>query len=94
MDKKLRKTELNLYHYEGVKKVAGAHSKITGDVSDLLTGNVSDLTGNVSGIRGDVSGIRGDVSGIKGNVDLCKITDAERRIGIIIMDLIEEETGQ
>jgi hypothetical protein len=44
----------------------------------------------VSGIWGNVSGIWGNVSGIRGNVDLCEITEEERRIGIKIKDLIKD----
>ena len=40
-------------------------------------------------ISGDVSGISGNVSGIIGNVDLCEITDEERKNGVDINDLIK-----
>jgi hypothetical protein len=37
-----------------------------------------------------VSGIRGDMSGIRGNVDLCEITEKERKTCIEIENLIIE----
>ena len=38
---------------------------------------------------GDLSGVRGDLSGVSGNIDDCEITDEDRKKGISIDDLIE-----
>jgi len=81
MKKNLEKIENEIYHY-----VYGV--KISGDVSGI-SGDVSGISGDVSGISGDVSGISGNVSGIIGNVDLCEITDEERKNGVDINDLIK-----
>ena len=74
MKKALRRVIQELYFYKGDEKILGVHSKITGDIS--------------SGLRGDISGIRGDVTNIQGNVNLCEITEKERKKGININDLI------
>ena len=104
MKRMLKRQRAEIYYYENNKKIIGVHLAIKGDVSGIkgdvsgIKGDVSDIWGNVSGIKGDVSGIKGDVSGIwgdvsgiKGNVDLCEITEEERKIGIRIEDLIIKE---
>ena len=48
------------------------------------------IAGASPDIWGDVTGIRGNVSGISGNVDDCEITNAERKEGVAINDLITE----
>ena len=55
---------------------------------ERIDGPTDCIAGDVSGIRGDVSGIEGDVSDIRGDVDNAELTDAERRAGIDINELI------
>ena len=76
MKKLLKRKKLELYYYKNSKKIVGTHNKISG---------------NVSGISGNVSGISGNVSGISGDLDICEITEEERKRGILIEDLIEKE---
>ncbi|MBN2591600.1 MAG: hypothetical protein JXA96_17170 [Sedimentisphaerales bacterium] len=47
-----------------------------------------EIKGIHADLGGDMSGIRGDVSGIYGDLDMCKITDEERKAGILIKDLV------
>ena len=81
MKRLLKRNVSEIYYYNGSKKIIGIHSNITG--------NASGIRGDVSDIRGDVSGIRGDVNGITGNIDMCEITEEERKEGIKIEDLLE-----
>jgi len=67
-------------------KIIGMHSGISGYVSGIY--------GYVTRISGNVTGISGNVSGISGNLDLCEITDAERKVGIDINDLIKKEEAE
>ena len=89
MKRMLRKQKAELYYYERDIKKMGAHANVTGNIS-RLTGNISRLTGDISaGLTGDISGLTGNISGkIEGDIDLCEITDGERRKGIDIEDLI------
>jgi hypothetical protein len=97
MIRKLKEIEQKLYYYENNKKIIGVHSKITGNVSGLtgdvngLRGNVNGLTGNVSELTGDVSELTGIATNIEGDIDLCKITEEERKKTINIEELIIKE---
>jgi hypothetical protein len=42
-------------------------------------------------VSGNLSGISGDLSRISGNLDLCEITDEERKAGINIEELIIDD---
>lgn len=68
--------------------VTGLRGEITG-----LWGDCSGLWGKVSsGLRGEVhSGLWGEITGLRGNLDDCEITDEERKKGIQITDLVEDE---
>ena len=96
MKKALKKIENKTWYYKDGASVYGVHDKITGDASGIsgdasgIWGNVSGITGDVSGITGYVSGIRGDVSGIRGDVDVCELTDEDRKNGLDIRDLLEK----
>ena len=96
MKRALTRTTDAIYYYVGDPRVAGAHDKISGDVTWLsgnvsgLSGNVSGIVGDVSGLRGDVSGLRGDVSGLSGYIDDCGLTDVDRAAGVNIDDLTLE----
>lgn len=72
-----------LYHYENGKKVCG-------NCTDLR-GNCTNLRGDCSGIWGNCTGLRGNCSNISGDLDLCKISEKERKIRIDIKNLIKEE---
>lgn len=52
-------------------------------------GYLSGVWGDLSGVWGDLTGVRGDLSGVSGNIDDCEITDEDRKKGISIDDLIE-----
>jgi len=39
-------------------------------------------------LTGDVSGLRGYVSGLRGDVDDCQLSDADRKAGVNISDLV------
>ncbi|MFA6097587.1 MAG: hypothetical protein WC788_08265 [Candidatus Paceibacterota bacterium] len=81
MEKKLTRIKNEIYHFDkDDKKIVGAHSNLSGDVSGIC-GDVIDIYGNVSGIRGNVGGICGDV-------DDCEITEEDRNRGINISELI------
>ena len=70
----LKRTEYKIYHYVDGKEIIGAPSDIRGDLSD---------------IRGDLSDIRGNLSGVTGDLSDCEISDIDRKNGIDILDLIE-----
>jgi len=84
------------------KKLTGMHSGIIGTPSSglwgdfsNLWGDISGLTGNISsGLTGDISGLTGDISDLWGNLDNCEITDEERKNGIKITDLINNQEPQ
>ena len=86
MKKALTKTKVKfpIYYYQNNIRKEGVHSRIKG--------NVSGIWGDVSGIRGDVSGIRGDVSEVHGDMNLCEITEKEKKEGIKIDKLIKDST--
>ena len=91
MKKALKRNRQEVYYYESNKKIFGLHSKVTGNISGL-TGNISSgLTGDISGLTGDISGLIGIVTNITGNIDLCKITEKERKETINIEKLVTEE---
>ena len=48
------------------------------------------MIGNCSGLRGDCSGLKGNCTGLRGNLDLCEITDSDRKEGVEITDLIDK----
>ena len=81
MIKKLKKID---------EKLVGKHRGLSGNCSNLR-GDCSSLRGNCSSLRGDCSSLRGDCSGLSGDLDLCEITDEERRAGIDINDLTGEQ---
>jgi len=39
-------------------------------------------------LRGDITGLRGDCSGLTGDIDACELSDADRKKGVKIEDLI------
>jgi len=43
-------------------------------------------------IPGLHSDLYGDISDLHGNIDLCEITEEERKAGIKVEDLVEDET--
>jgi len=66
----------------------GYLSGVWGDLSGV-SGDLSGVWGDLSGVWGDLTGVRGDLSGVSGNIDDCEITDEDRKKGISIDDLIE-----
>lgn len=46
------------------------------------------MIGDASGLVGDCTGISGYCTGIFGDIDICNITDDERKFGVNINDLI------
>ena len=64
-------------------------SNIWGDASNIY-GNASNIYGSVSNIWGNVSDIYGYVSDICGNLDLCDISDEERKYGVCISELVSK----
>ena len=54
-----------------------------------VRGDLSGVWGDLSGVWGDLTGVSGDLSGVSGNIDDCEITDEDRKKGISIDDLIE-----
>ena len=59
-----------------------------------LRGDCSGLEGNCSGLEGNCTGLWGDCTGLEGNLDVCELTDAERRAGVDITKLIAPRTGE
>lgn len=87
MKKALVKKEQGIWYFVDGTRIEGSHSRLYGNVSGI-SGDVSGIYGDVSRLSGTVSGIYGTVSGIYGNVSDCEISDAERKAGVFINDLI------
>ena len=47
--------------------------------------------GDLSGVRGNLSEVSGNLSEVSGDLDECQITGEDRKNGIDIEDLIEQE---
>ena len=60
------------------------------DAPDNVSGNLTGISGDLTGIRGNLTGIRGDLTGISGDLDDCDISDADRKKGINIDDLLKD----
>ena len=56
--------------------------------------NAQVLIGQHPGLRGNCTGLWGDCTGLRGNLDVCELTDAERRAGVDITKLIAPRTGE
>ena len=68
----------------------GDISGLHGNISGLLHGNISGIYGNISsGLCGNISGIYGDCTDIFGDLDLCELTEEERKQGVKISDLLK-----
>ena len=65
----------------------GDISGLSGDISELY-GDISELYGDISELSGDITGLTGDITGLTGNINNCEITDGERKAGVNIQDLI------
>lgn len=95
MKKMLKRKDVTLYHYINGVRVAGAHKElhddgrleITGDCSNIY-GYPQSLIGDCSNLRGNVTGIIGHCSHVSGDLDACEITDAQRRMIIVIETLL------
>jgi len=86
--------------YINAQVLIGQHPGLRGNCTGLwgdcsgLEGNCSGLKGNCSGLRGNCTGLWGDCTGLEGNLDVCELTDAERRAGVDITKLIAPRTGE
>jgi hypothetical protein len=76
----------------------GAPPCVSGDLTGIygeLTGVYGDLSGVYgylsSGISGDLTGISGNLTNVYGNLDDAEISDAERKKGVSIDDLIKQD---
>ena len=76
MKRKLIKTKNNLFYLKDGKEIEGRNNSMDGDCT---------------GLRGDCSGLCGDCSGLRGDIDVCEITEEERKKGINIRDLVEKK---
>jgi hypothetical protein len=82
------------------KKIDGLPEGVYGDMTGAhgdLTGVRGDLTcvwGDLSGMRGDMTGVYGDLTGVLGDIDLCAITDDDRKRKVDIDDLIVIDGGE
>jgi len=45
----------------------------------------------VETLRGNVTGLSGNTTGLSGNLDDCEISDEDRKNGVNIRSLVEEE---
>jgi len=85
-------------------RMSGFLTGLWGDCTDAwgdftwLKGNCTWLVGDCTGLEGDCSGILGDCTGIKGNcsdifgnLDQCRITQKNRKKGVLIDDLVMVE---
>ena len=52
-------------------------------------GYLSGVWGDLTEVSGNLTGVRGYLSGVSGDLDDCEITDEDRKKGISIDDLIE-----
>jgi hypothetical protein len=98
MIRKLKKVIRKLYYFDfSGGQIEGKKQNMIGDCSGIwgdctgLSGDCSELHGDCSKLIGNCSGIFGDCSGIRGNLDLCDITQDERKKGVHIHDLIQKE---
>lgn len=46
------------------------------------------VDGAPSGVRGNLSGVSGNLSDVWGDLDACELTDADRKRGVHISELI------
>lgn len=76
MKKLLIRDKFCLYHFKDGVKVEGKKEGMEGDCSEL---------------RGNCSGLKGDCSGFRGDLDECEITDEDRKNGIRLEDLLEDD---
>jgi hypothetical protein len=105
MEKKLIEMYGKLYHRgKNKEKVKGPNLYLCGDCIDLrgdcsnlcgnctgLRGDCSDLRGDFTGLRGDCSSLYGDCTGLKGDLDECCISNEERRKGVDLENLTNNE---
>lgn len=68
--------------------IIGDITSITGCV-DNLYGDVGNLLGDVTGLRGYCTGVFGNCTGLQGDFDNCELTYAQRKEGVPIAVLIE-----
>jgi hypothetical protein len=53
-----------------------------------VEGPPSGVSGDLSWVNGNLSVVSGDLSGVRGDLDNCEISEAERKRGVAIEDLI------
>ncbi|HUX00606.1 MAG TPA: hypothetical protein VMY35_06445 [Phycisphaerae bacterium] len=93
------KRKPTMWHWDDGQRREGPPPGVRGDLTGVrgdltgVRGDLSGVWGDVSGVRGDLSGVRGDLNGVWGDVDDCKLTNADRRIGVEITELIDEPDG-
>lgn len=68
---------------------SGDVSDKTGDFSSLYGTLHKKLKGNVSGLIGCATNIIGECTGVQGNIDLCEISEKDRKKLINITNLIK-----
>lgn len=56
-----------------------------------ITGPSRNMSGNCSWLRGNCTGLRGNCSGLSGDIDAAEISDAERKAGIDIKQILIDE---
>ena len=87
MKRNLIRETAEIFHYQEGKKIAGPPSGVSGDLTGVR-GNLTGVRGDLAGVRGDLTWVRGNLTGVRGNLDMCDLTDAERRCGVSVDDLI------
>ena len=65
-----------LYHYVEGTRVEGPNSRMLGDTS---------------GLCGNCTGVFGECTNITGNLDTCDITEEDRKDGVFITDLVQQD---
>ena len=81
---------IDIYYFEGDKKIKGAPSGVSGNLTDVR-GDLTGVSGNLTGVWGDLTDVRGNLTGVCGDLSDCDITDKDRREGIDISVLIRED---
>ena len=95
MLKLLTRQSLILYHFVNSTKIIGLCSNLSGYCTGL-SGDCSNLSGYCTGLSGDCSGLSGDCTGLSGyctslsgDLDMCEVSNEERKKGMKITELVK-----
>lgn len=92
MKKALKKITKKLYYYKNGLKIIVESSS---DLPNNLYGDISGLHGYISSdLHGYITGLYGCITGLRGCIDKCDLTNEERKKGVKIEDLVNDEPDE